>query len=110
LFQEEKRRLEQILDLKAKNEGFFHAELKTEVCSFMRELAKDYQTHDRSSVETEVPVKGVGKVDVLCKIGDVTIAVECGNTDAKKVLCLAKRFDVVLHIPFCWTTKLVHLE
>ena len=110
-FREQKRRLELIHDLKAKNEGMSHAFLKTQACSMIRELGQiDYVKDFPTSVGTEVAVKGVGKVDVVGRIGEETIAVECGNTNLKKILALEEHFDVVLHIPFCYTWGLININ
>jgi len=106
-FREQKRRLELIHDLKAKNEGMSHAFLKTRACDMIRELG--CQTDFPVSVETELSVKGIGKVDVVGRIGDATIAVECGKTNPKKILALEERFDIVLHIPYCYTWGLVNI-
>jgi hypothetical protein len=100
-FREEKRRLELVNDLKGKSEGLSHARLKSDICHFIREFwkGKGYPI----SVDTEVSVEGIGKVDVLGRIGESTIAVECGTTSQKKIEALKKHFDVVLHIPYCYT-------
>ena len=107
-FQEQKRRLELIHDLKAKNEGMSHAFLKTQACSMIRELGSsgEYDT----KVETEVPVEGIGVVDVVGLIGEVAVAVECGKTNPKKILALKEHFDIVLHIPYCYTWGLVNID
>ena len=108
-FQRQKKELELIHDLKGKNEGMSHAFLKTQACNMIRELGqncKDFPT----SVETEVSVKGIGKVDVVGQIGEVTIAVECGKTNPKKILALEEHFDIVLHIPYCYTWGLVNID
>jgi len=102
-FQRQKSRLELIHDLKRKNEGMMHASLKNEACDMIRKLGKENFPDDLTSVETEVSVRGIGKVDVLGRIGDATIAVECGKTTPRKILALEEHFDVVLHIPFCYT-------
>lgn len=110
-FREQKRRLDLIHDLKAKNEGMSHSFLKTQACSMIRELGQiDYVKDFPTSVETEVAVKGIGKVDVVGRIGEETIAVECGNTNLKKILALEEHFDVVLHIPFCYTWGLININ
>jgi hypothetical protein len=103
----EKRRLEAISDLKGKNEGFTHAILKSEICNLMRET---YPSERRKSLETETYVEGIGKVDVTATIGDATIAIECGTTNPKKIAALKERFDIVLHVPFCYTEDLYHLD
>lgn len=109
-FQEYKKRLELVHDLKAKNEGMSHAYLKTQACSMIRELGKGNFPDFLTSVETEVSIKGIGKVDVLGWIGEATIAVECGNTNPMKILALERHFDVVLHIPFCHTINLFNIN
>ena len=107
-FREQKRRLELIHDLKAKNEGMSHAFLKSQVCSMIRELST--HTDFPVSVDTEVSVSGVGKVDVIGKVGEVIIAVECGKTTLKKILALKEHFDIVLHIPYCYTWGIVNIS
>lgn len=109
-FREQKRRLELIHDLKAKNEGMSHASLKNQACGMIRKLGKENFPDWSTSVETEVPIEGVGKVDVVGQIGDVTIAVECGNTRANKIFELHKHFDVVLHIPYCYTWNFMDIN
>lgn len=103
----ERRRLETINDLKGKNEGFSHAFLKSEMCEFMREIGLEFEN---SSLETEAYVEGIGKVDILARVGDATIAIECGTTNLKKIRALRQRFDVVLHVPYCYTGDLYHLD
>jgi hypothetical protein len=103
----ERRRLEAINDVQNKNEGFAHALLKNEVCELMRGLGR---TDQKKSVETEVPVKGIGKVDVVATIGDATIAIECGSTRPEKIQKLMEKFDIVLHVPFCYTRDLYYLD
>ena len=111
LFQEQKRRLELIQDLKGKNEGVVHAFLKSEVCRTIREFGQIDSFKDSPiSVDTEVSVKGIGKVDVVGRIGEETIAVECGNTNVEKILALEEQFDVVLHIPFCYTWNFIEIK
>jgi hypothetical protein len=102
-----RRRLEAIKDVQNKNEGFAHAVLKSQVCELMRELGR---TDQKKSVETEVPVKGIGKVDVVATIGDATIAIECGSTKPEKIQQLMERFDIVLHVPYCYTQDLYGLK
>jgi len=98
---EEQRRLELIHDLKAKSETFSHAKYKSDISHFIREFWKGRGFP--ISVDTEVSVEGIGKVDVVGWIGEATIAVECGRTSQKKIEVLRKHFDVVLHIPYCYT-------
>jgi len=102
-----RRRLEAIKDVQNKNEGFAHAVLKNEICELMRELGRIDQ---KKSVETEVHVKGIGKVDVVATIGDATIAIECGSTKPQRIQQLMERFDIVLHVPFCYTRDLYYLD
>jgi hypothetical protein len=110
LFRMYKERYELIHDLKAKNEGLSHVVLKSVVCDMIRKWG--YKTFPDSpiSVETEVCVEGIGKVDVVARIGEATMAVECGNTDFRKVLTLKEHFDVVLHFPYCHTHELFKLD
>jgi hypothetical protein len=104
---EQKRRFELIKDLKAKSEGLSHAILKTQACDLIRVLGGS----DRDVyVEPEVLVEGIGKVDVVGKIDETTIAIECGNTTFKKIVDLKKRFDVVLHIPYRYTPSFVKID
>lgn len=103
----EKRRLEAIYDLHNKNEGFDHAVLKSEMCELMREKGK---TWEKKSVKTEVQVKGIGKVDIVATFGDATIAIECGTTNAEKIAALKEKFDIVLHVPYCYTGDLYGLK
>jgi hypothetical protein len=107
-FRERKRTLELIYDLKGKSESFSHAELKSNICQFIREYwkGKGYPI----KAETEVTVDGIGKVDVVGWIGEATIAVECGRTNPEKIEVLKKHFDVVLHIPYCYTWGLVKID
>jgi hypothetical protein len=49
-------------------------------------------------------------VDVLAIIGKATVAVECGTTSPKKIAALKERFDIVLHIPYCYTEDLYFLS
>jgi len=107
-FREKKRRLELIYDLKGKSESLSHAKLKSDICHFIREhwKGKGYPV----SVDTEVSVEGIGKVDVVGWIGEATIAVECGVTSQKKIQALMKHFDVVLHVPYCYTWELVKID
>jgi len=107
MFEMERKRLEAICDLKGKNEGFSHAFLKSDVCELMREKGLAWK---KGSVETEVYVEGIGKVDVVASIGDATVAIECGTTNPKKIRSLKERFDIVLHVPYCYTSDLVHLD
>jgi len=100
-YREKKRRLELVNDLKGKSESLSHAELKSDICHFIREFWKGKGFP--ISVETEVSVEGIGKVDVVGRIGESSIAVECGITSQKKIEALKKHFDVVLHIPYCYT-------
>ena len=109
-FREQKRRLELVHDLKAKNEGMSHAFLKTQACSIIRKLGQENFPDHPTKVETEVPVESIGKIDVLGQIGETTIVVECGNTSPKKILALEEQFDVVLHIPFCYTWNLININ
>jgi hypothetical protein len=102
-----RRRLEAIKDVQNKNEGFAHAVLKNEVCELMRGLGRIDQ---KKSVETEVHVKGIGKVDVVATIGDATVAIECGSTKPQRIQQLMERFDIVLHVPFCYTRDLYYLD
>jgi hypothetical protein len=104
----EKRRLRSISDLKNKNEGFSHAILKTRMCDFIREIGQ--KTKSECSVKTEAIVKGIGKVDISAKIDKATIAVECGGTDMWKIAKLRQKFDIVLHVPYCFTSDLYHLD
>jgi len=105
-FRLEKERLEMIQDLKAKSESISHASLKSEVCNMIRQIAKD----NEFSVETEVSVEGIGKVDVIGRIGDATIAVECGTTNPRKIKVLKENFDVVLHVPYCYTREFIDIN
>jgi hypothetical protein len=107
-YQFEKQRLELMRDVKAKSESILHASLKNQVCNMLRQIAKEGE-HE-ASVDTEVSVKDIGKVDVVGQIGDVTIAVECGTTKPRKIIALEKNFDVVLHIPYCYTWELVKVD
>lgn len=107
----EGRRLDAIQDLKGKNEGFSHAFIKSEICQLMREIGRIWsETWDERSLETEAYVKGIGKVDVVVTIGNATIAVECGTTNRKKIGALKERFDIVLHVPYCYTGDLYYLD
>jgi len=107
----ERRRLEAIIDLKGKNEGFSHATLKSDMCELIREIGRKWDEKSVDySVETEVYVKGIGKVDVAASIGEATIAIECGTTNAKKIGALKERFDIVLHVPYCYTLDLYNLD
>lgn len=107
----EMRRLEAIHDLKGKNEGFSHAFIKSQMCELMREIGRNWsETWDERSLETEAYVKGICKVDVVATIGDATIAVECGTTNHKKIGALKERFDIVLHVPYCYNGDLYHLD
>lgn len=76
----------------------------------IREFGHEQFSDWDTSVETEVSVKGIGKVDVVGRIGDATIAIECGRTNQKKVFALKKHFDVVLHIPYCYTWNLININ
>lgn len=109
-FREHKARLELIRDLKAKNEGMSHAFLKSEVCNMIRELGQKWYPESHVTIETEVCVEGIGKVDVVVIIDEVTIAVECGNTPAKKISELEEHFDIVLHVPYCYTRELFKID
>jgi len=100
-FRQKKRKVELIYDLKAKSESFAHAELKNDVCHFIREFWKGRGFS--VSAETEVSVEGIGRVDVVGSVGNATIAVECGRTSLRKIEALKGHFDVVLHIPYCHT-------
>jgi hypothetical protein len=102
-----RRQLEAIKDVQNKNEGFHHAVLKNQVCELMRELGR---TDQKKSVETEVTVKGIGKVDVVAMIGNATIAIECGTTKPEKIQQLMEKFDIVLHVPYCYTQDLYGLK
>jgi len=102
--------LELIRDLKAKNEGMSHVVLKSQVCNMIREIGHKTFTDSPVKVETEVCVKGIGKVDVVGRIGDSTIAVECGNTNMHKISALRGLFDIVLHIPYCYTEELFKID
>jgi len=102
----ERRRLEAISDIKGKNESLTHATLKSDICNMIRTGLGEY----KKSLETEAHVKGIGKVDVTATIGDATIAIECGRTNLEKIGKLKKRFDIVLHVPFCYTEDLYHLD
>lgn len=106
-YKAEKRELTLIGDIKAKNESISHVSLKSEACNMIREIGRSALADAPISVETEVSVKGIGKVDVIGHIGDVTMAVECGMTSLKKILALEKQFDIVLHIPYCYTPHYV---
>jgi hypothetical protein len=110
LFREHKERLELIRDLKAKNEGMSHAFLKSQACNMIRELGHKNYTDIPVTVETEVCVEGIGKVDVVGRIGDATIAVECGNTKIGKISALREHCDIVLHVPFCHTQELLKID
>lgn len=103
----ERRRIEAINDVQNKNESLAHAALKSRICELMREIS---HTYEKKSVETEVYVKGVGKVDVVATIENVTLAVECGNTQPEKIRALRERFDIVLHVPYCYTEDLCGLK
>jgi hypothetical protein len=109
-FREDKQRLELIHDLKNQNEGISHAILKSEVCKMIRELGHNTYPDSSVTVETEVCVEGIGKVDVVGRIDEVTIVVECGNTSIKKILALKEKFDIVLHIPYCYTRELFIID
>lgn len=108
-FRGQKKRLELIQDLKAKSESMSHASLKSEVCNMIRQIAKDFEGFSHS-IETEVSIKDVGKVDVVGQIGDVTIAVECGRTNLRKIKVMKEQFDVVLHIPYCYTWEFIDID
>ena len=108
-FREYKSRSELIRDLKAKSESVLHASLKSEVCNMIRQIAKDRKCEE-FSVETEVLVKGIGKVDVVAQISDATIAVECGTTNPRKIKVLKENFDVVLHVPYCYTREFIDIN
>jgi len=95
-------------DLKAKNESMSHAFLKTNACNILRELGNSIDCP--MLVDTEVSVKGIGKIDVVGQVGQVTIAVECGRTNPNKILALKKHFDIVLHIPYCYSWGLVKID
>ncbi len=73
-----------------------------------RKQFPDYST----SVKTEVSIDRIGKVDVLGLIGEVVIAVECGNTNPKKIIALYDdpSIDLVLLIPFCYTQNFVKID
>ena len=103
----ERRRIEAIKDVQNKNESLDHALLKSKICELMREIGR---THEKKTVETEVHVKGVGKVDVVATIGNATLAVECGDTKPEKIRALREKFDIVLHVPYCYTQDLYGLK
>lgn len=109
-FRLQKNRWNLISDLKAKNEGMLHANLKNQMCNMFRELGQKNFPDWNIKVETEVPIEGIGKVDVLAQINEVTIAIECGNTNPKKILKLEEKFDLVLHIPFCYTQNVIDIN
>jgi len=109
-FREHKERLELIRDLKAKNEGISHVTLKSRVCKMIRELGHNTFPDFPVTVETEVCVEGIGKVDVVGRIDEATIVVECGQTNEEKILALKEQFDIVLHIPYCYTQELFKID
>ena len=110
LFQERKNQLQLISDLKAKNEGMSHVVLKSQVCDMIRKIGQETSPDQPVKIETEACANGIGKVDVVGQIGEVTIAVECGNTNGKKIAALREKFDIVLHVPYCYTQELFNID
>ena len=111
IFRKKRRRINLIQDIKAKSESVTHASLKNQACDIIRKLGEEKFTDLPISVETEVFVKDLGKkVDVVGHIADASIAVECGRTKPKKISDLEEHFDVVLHVPYCYTWNLFTLN
>ena len=107
----QKIQLDIINDIKLKNVSIHHEFLKSEICRMLRILAKETVSDEFStSIKTEFTVEGIGRIDVVAFIGGATIAVECGDTSLEKILKLQKHFDVVLHVPFCYTSDFWKLD
>jgi hypothetical protein len=107
----QKIQLDTIRDIKPKNEGIHHSFLKNQVCSLLRNLMKEnFSDEFSTSIQTEFTVKSVGRIDVVGFVDEASIAVECGNTSPEKIFELEKHFDVVLHIPYCYSLDFLQLD
>jgi len=90
--------------LKGKNESVEHATMKADICEWFRNRSSAYH------VATEVSVQGIGVVDVAVSFGDATAIFECGETSKEKIELLKENFDVVVHIPYCYTKRFISFD
>ena len=95
LFHSQKKRLYDIEKSKYKSESVRHAILKDEIYNMLKILSKEFFSEEfETSFETEFTVKKLGRVrvDVLAKIGEARVAVECGETNQQKFQALKEHF------------------
>lgn len=83
----------------SRSEGAAHKRLKRRAVKIL-ELAGAHST----VLEAKAP--GIkGRVDVAGYWPSVTVAIECGKTPAGRIEGLRTHYDVVVHLPYCWTPK-----
>ena len=84
------------------NESEEHTKLKKKAIRLLKKLGAE-------RIEVEAGVYGWnGPIDVLGRFwGRHTVAIECGNCERKKIDALREVCDVVVHIPYCYTPKIV---
>ena len=75
---------------------------------FQENFGNEFET----SIDKEFIFKKLGriKIDIVANIGGSMIAVECGNTTFNKIQKLKKHFDIVLHVPYNYTSEHWNIE
>lgn len=81
------------------------------MCRLLRILAKETVSDEFSThIQTEFIIEDIDKIDVVGFMGEAKLAVECGDTNQEKIKNLQNHFDVVLHVPFCYTNDFFSLD
>jgi len=58
------------------------------------------------TIVRESKIKGInGFVDVVGYWPSLTVAIECGKTSKERIATLQSHYDIVIHLPYCWTPK-----
>lgn len=76
-------------------EGLEHVLLKQVARKLLRRLGA-----------VRIVEEGRGKVDVAGQCRGVWIAFECGQSSELKIEALRTMYDIVVHLPYCYTPKL----
>jgi len=91
----------QIPIISHKEESAEHVALKKSAVRLLKVLGAHHVIVEASTVFGPI-------VDVLGFFGShKTVAVECGQCDKEKIDLLKQYFTVVVHLPYCYTSKLV---
>lgn len=95
---------ERVLCTQSRTESMRHHELKKTAIRILQGVGC-------KPIYTEAPwLKDRGRIDVVGILGTISVAIECGECKWDRILRLQQEFDVVVHLPYSWTPKLVISE